>query len=120
MDNSEYSDDDTIQELLLDAHQSVVVEKRAVESTRTYYRAQLPVKNGAKKKTRDNDNEDDSDLDDERGDTQNKKQQLRKRAVRRRKKRPKKRTEVDDNVAQSRNLTISETDAILVCDLSDS
>jgi hypothetical protein len=44
MDNSEYSDDDTIQELLLDAHQPVVVEKRAVESTRTHYRAQKRVK----------------------------------------------------------------------------
>jgi hypothetical protein len=120
MDDSEYSDDDTIQELLLDAHQPVVVEKRAVESTRTYYRAQLPVKNGAKNITRANDDEDDLDLDDEHGDTQNKKQQLRKRTAQRRKKRPKQRTEVDNDVAQSRNRTMSETDAILVCDLSNS
>jgi hypothetical protein len=33
MDDSEYSDDDTSQELLLDAHQPVVVQKRAGEST---------------------------------------------------------------------------------------
>jgi hypothetical protein len=43
-----------------------------------------------------------------------------KTAVQRRKKRPKKRTEVDKAVAQSQNLTMSETDNILVCDLSDS
>jgi hypothetical protein len=78
MDDSEYSDDDTIQESLLDAHQPEVVEKRAVESTHTHYRAQILVKNGAKKKTRDDDDEDDSDLDDEHGDTQNKKQKLKK------------------------------------------
>jgi hypothetical protein len=120
MDDSEYSDDDKIQESSLDAHQPVVVEKRAVDSTRTYYRAQLPVKNGAKNKTRADDNEDDSDLDDEHKNTHNKKQQLRKRTVQRRKKRPKKRMEVDNNVAQSRKRTMSETDAILVCDLSDS
>jgi hypothetical protein len=50
MDNSEYSDDDTSQELSLDAHQPVVVEKRAVESTRTHYRAQKLVKNCAREK----------------------------------------------------------------------
>jgi hypothetical protein len=77
MDDSEYSDDDTIQELLLDA-QPVVVEKRAVESTRTHYRAQKLVKNRGRKKTRDNDDEDDSDLEDERADTQNKKKKLKK------------------------------------------
>jgi hypothetical protein len=40
MDDSEYSDDDTSQELSLDAHQPVVVQKRAVESTHTHYRAE--------------------------------------------------------------------------------
>jgi predicted component of type VI protein secretion system len=44
MDDSEYSDDDTSQELLLDAHQPVVVQNRAVESTHTHYRAQKLVK----------------------------------------------------------------------------
>jgi hypothetical protein len=50
MDDSEYSDEDTSQESLLDAHQPVVVQNRAVESTHTHIGAQKLVKNPARNK----------------------------------------------------------------------